>query len=77
MSEHEKQIGQIKALMFDRHFGFIKPPAGGAGIFFHGSNCVTPFDELKVGDAVKFTIGEDQRSGRPQAFRVELCTVGE
>ncbi len=75
MSTSETQLGEVKALLPDKFYGFIKPPGVGAGIFFHGSNCVAPFDELSVGQQVTYRLGADERSGRPQAFDITPIEV--
>ena len=61
--------GTIKR-MTDRGFGFITT-AEGTEYFFHQSACAsTPFDSLREGQAVSFTVGQG-----PKGPRAENVTV--
>ena len=70
----ESTTGTIKRIT-DKGFGFIATPDG-VEYFFHQSACTsTPFDSMREGDNVTFTLGQgpkgpvDERvhdpSGRP------------
>jgi CspA family cold shock protein len=61
--------GTIKRVT-DRGFGFISA-ADGTEYFFHQSACAnTPFDELREGQLVSFTVGQG-----PKGPRAENVTV--
>ena len=61
--------GTIKRIT-DRGFGFIAT-AEGTEYFFHQSACVgTPFDALREGQPVSFTVGQG-----PKGPRAENVTV--
>ena len=58
------------ARMTDKGFGFIATAEGGE-YFFHKSACAgTPFDQLREGQAVSFTVGEGPKG--PRAENVNL-----
>ena len=57
--------GTIKR-MTDRGFGFISTPDG-AEYFFHQSACTsTPFDSMREGENVTFTIGQGRKAHAPK-----------
>ena len=57
--------GTIKR-MTDKGFGFIVTPEG-PEYFFHQSACVgAPFDDLREGQAVSFTVGEGPKGPRAE-----------
>lgn len=57
--------GTIKRIT-DKGFGFIAA-ADGTEYFFHQSACVrTPFDELREGQAVSFTVGQGPKGPRAE-----------
>jgi cold shock protein len=57
--------GTIKRIT-DRGFGFIATPEG-PEYFFHQSGCVgTPFDDLREGQAVSFTVGQGPKGPRAE-----------
>jgi len=57
--------GTIKRIT-DRGFGFIAT-ADGPEYFFHQSACVrTPFDELREGQNVTFTVGQGPKGPRAE-----------
>ena len=57
--------GTIKR-MTDRGFGFIAAPDG-VESFFHRSACTsTPFDALREGDSVTFTLGQGPKGPRAE-----------
>jgi CspA family cold shock protein len=61
--------GTIKRVT-DKGFGFIAT-AEGTEYFFHRSACAsTPFDELREGQSVSFTVGQG-----PKGPRAENVTV--
>ena len=66
--DHER--GTIKR-MTDKGFGFIAT-AEGVEYFFHQSACAgTPFDDLREGQTVSFTVGKG-----PKGPRAENVSVG-
>jgi CspA family cold shock protein len=66
--------GQIKRLVRDRGFGFIRPEGASEDIFFHSSAVQgTMFDELNEGQAVEFDKENDPRdSRRSRAVNVRI-----
>lgn len=54
-------IGQIKKLVRDRGFGFIRPEGGTEDIFFHSSATGGAFDSLNEGQTVEFDREKDPR----------------
>ncbi len=57
--------GTIKRIT-DRGFGFIAAPDG-VEYFFHQSACTkTPFDSLREGEAVTFTLGQGPKGPRAE-----------
>ena len=57
--------GTIKRIT-DRGFGFIAAPDG-TEYFFHQSACNgTPFDSLREGDSVTFTVGSGPKGPRAE-----------
>ena len=57
--------GTIKRLT-ERGFGFIAT-AEGTEYFFHQSACTgTPFDELRAGQSVSFTVGQGPKGPRAE-----------
>jgi CspA family cold shock protein len=57
--------GTIKRIT-DKGFGFISG-ADGSEYFFHQSACVsTPFDDLREGQAVSFTVGQGPKGPRAE-----------
>src|SRR6185436_11168977 len=60
--------GTIKRLT-DKGFGFIATPEG-TEYFFHNSACTsTPFDSLREGDKVTFTVGQGPKGPRAENVR--------
>jgi len=60
--------GTIKTLT-DKGFGFISREGETKDLFFHSNELQgVTFDELKVGDAVTFEIGESEKG--PNAVKV-------
>jgi CspA family cold shock protein len=58
--------GTIKRIT-DKGFGFIAA-ADGTEYFFHQSACLnTPFDNLREGQAVSFTIGQGPKGPRAES----------
>jgi CspA family cold shock protein len=69
----ESAYGKIHSLKDG--FGFIRPTAGGATIFFYYLEVQNAdFNDLKVGDKVHYKMGENQRG--PCAIEIELANVG-
>jgi cold shock CspA family protein len=64
-------IGTLKAwsCVADRGFGFIRPRAGGADLFFHFRDLGGDPNELVIGDRLQYEIGT-ARDGREIATRV-------
>ena len=61
--------GTIKRIT-DRGFGFIATPEG-VEYFFHQSACAgTPFDDLREGQTVSFTIGQGPKGPRAENVSV-------
>lgn len=62
--------GTIKRLT-DKGFGFIATTEG-TEYFFHQSACVgTPFDELREGQTVSFTVGQGPKGPRAEHVSVQ------
>ncbi len=62
--------GKIKRIL-DKGFGFIAA-SDGTEYFFHQSACTgTPFDSLREGDSVTFTLGQGPKG--PRAEDVSLA----
>ena len=56
-----------------RGFGFVADEETGLTTFFHMSGCLTPFNDLRVGDRVMYEIVSSPRDHRkPQARDVQL-----
>lgn len=53
--------GQIKRLVRDRGFGFIRPDGASEDIFFHSSATGGMFDSLNEGQNVEFDQENDPR----------------
>jgi CspA family cold shock protein len=66
--------GQIKRLVRDRGFGFIRPEGASEDIFFHSSALMGGiFDQLNEGQTVEFDREADPRDpGRSRAINVRL-----
>ena len=64
--------GQIKRLVRDRGFGFIRPEGAAEDIFFHSSAMEAGiFDQLNVGQSVEFDREADPRDpNRSRAINV-------
>ena len=45
-------------------FGFIQPNGPHAEVFFHTSQCATPFDEMREGDKVTFEVAQSPKGPR-------------
>lgn len=62
--------GQIKKLVADKGYGFIKR-AGGTDLFFHTTGLIdVQFDDLKEGQAVSFEVGKGPKGDRAEGVRV-------
>jgi cold shock protein len=66
--------GQIKRLVRDRGFGFIRPEGASEDIFFHSSAVQDRvFDSLNEGQEVEFDQEKDPRDpGRNRAVNIRL-----
>ena len=51
-------------------YGFIRPDAGERDVFCHASNCYGETPHIR--DRVTYTVGIDQRKGRPCALDVRM-----
>jgi cold shock CspA family protein len=65
-------IGTLKGWVVDRSFGFIRPRAGGADLFFHCRDLGGDSDELVIGDRLKYEVGT-AHDGCEVATRVRLA----
>jgi cold shock CspA family protein len=66
--------GSVKKLVQDRGFGFITPEGAtdGKDLFFHRSDVGGDgFDALRMGQAITFDLGKDERKGTPKALNVK------
>jgi len=62
--------GTIKRIT-DKGYGFIATPEG-TEYFFHQSACAsTPFDNLREGQAVSFTVGQGPKGPRAENVNVQ------
>ena len=50
-------IGTLKGWVVDRSFGFIRPRAGGADLFFHFRDLGADPNELVIGDRLQYEVG--------------------
>ncbi len=68
--------GQIKRLVRDRGFGFIRPEGASEDIFFHSSSIQGAlFDDLNEGQNVDFDTEPDPRdSRRSRATNIRLAS---
>lgn len=62
--------GKIRNMVHDRGFGFIRFEANG-DYFFHRSQCITPFEDMRVNDNVEFELDENNAKG-PRAKNIRL-----
>ena len=63
--------GTVKLFNEEKGFGFIAPDGGGDDVFFHVSS-LREGDDITKGVAVKFEIGNDEKSGKTKAISVDL-----
>ena len=62
-------VGKIKKLVSDKGFGFISGDRN--DLFFHHSAVEgTPFESLKEGQTVEYTVGQGQKGPRAENVRV-------
>ena len=68
--------GQIKRLVRDRGFGFIRPEGASEDIFFHGSAIQgSMFDDLNEGQNVEFDQEADPRDrSRNRAVNIRVVS---
>jgi cold shock CspA family protein len=67
--------GEIKNLISDRGFGFIRPEGTsteGNDLFFHRTDVqgTTTYEQLHIGQTVEYDLGRDQRRGTPKATNI-------
>ena len=62
--------GEIQSMVAEKGFGFIKPAAGGADVFFHSLMVDGPFETLTKGQPVKYEL--DTKADRPRARCVQV-----
>jgi CspA family cold shock protein len=66
--------GQIKKLVRDRGFGFIRPEGSQEDIFFHSSATMGAFDSLNEGQNVEFDREKDPRDpNRSRAVNIRAA----
>jgi len=70
MAEKRTQ-GSIKFFHSVRFFGFLTTEEG-KEYFFHGSDFEGNPSGLVDGDKVSFELGEDEKTGREKALKVQL-----
>lgn len=58
--------GQIKKLVEDKGFGFIKRDGGDKDLFFHCSAVQGQFEDLREGQTVTFTEGHGEKGPRAE-----------
>jgi cold shock CspA family protein len=61
--------GEIQTLVTEKGFGFIKPAARGADVYFHCSIVDAPFETLAQGQQVKYEL--DSKADKPRARCVQ------
>lgn len=66
------QQGVVKTWIEDKGFGFIVPPDGGENVFVHWK-AIVGAEFLEVGDLVSFETRYDERRGKLQASRCQVC----
>ena len=66
--------GKIRTLNAEKGFGFIKPSAGGADVFFHCSTVDADFKALKLEQAVQYEL--DSGAEKPRATQVVSGMAG-
>jgi CspA family cold shock protein len=67
--------GQIKRLVRDRGFGFIRPEGASEDVFFHSSATGGMFDSLNEGQNVEFDKENDPRDPK-RSRAVNIRVVG-
>ena len=63
--------GRIDKIISDRGFMFIRNENSGKTTFAHITQCVSRFDDMRVGDLVEYEIARTER-GKPEARGVTL-----
>lgn len=61
-------MGTVVSVVKEKGFGFIQPEAGGDDLFFHMSTVQGVFEDVNVGQKVKYEV--DEESQKPRARRV-------
>jgi CspA family cold shock protein len=67
--------GEIQSLVPEKGFGFIKPAAGGADVFFHVSAIDAPFESLTVGLRVQYELDSQAEKPRAQVVRTGAASA--
>ncbi len=65
--------GEIRTLIADKGFGFLKPRAGGDDVFFHHSVVDASFDSLSEGLQVHYEL--DVHADKPRACSVKVAAA--
>ena len=58
-----------------RGVGFARPKEGQldeSDLFFHAENCITPIEEMWLGQAVAYDVKEDKRNGKAMVTKVKV-----
>lgn len=64
------EYGQIKRMVKDRGFGFIRLEGKAGDFFFHKDDCVSNFDSMNEGDKISCEIGRSPKGPRAVEVRV-------
>jgi cold shock CspA family protein len=59
--EDTKMTGTILRIRDDRGFGFLRDNEDGYEHFFHCSACITPWENLLIGQTVTFDFGQTRK----------------
>jgi cold shock protein len=64
--------GTVKFYKDDKGYGFITPDGADLDIFVHINNCAESIDVLEKGQRVRFEERISTRSGKPEAYDVDV-----
>lgn len=64
------EYGQIKRMVKDRGFGFLRIDGKAGDYFFHKDDCVDDFNDMKENDKITCRIGKSPKG--PRAVEVRL-----
>ncbi len=69
--------GQVKSVLYDRGFGFIRTPDG-EEVFFHREGLApdVSFESLRPGEQVSFELRQGARGPRAENVMLERDTAG-